>query len=75
LSQGPTIEYQVQEGEALVAIAETFGVSRRAILLANVGMADQKPYTQPGDIIIVPVAAALAPEVIEAVPGFIRYLE
>jgi hypothetical protein len=52
---GPRIEYQVQEGEALIAIAETFGVSRRLIILANEGMAEKKPYTLPGDVIVVPV--------------------
>ena len=69
------IEYEVQEGEALVAISETFGTSRREILLANPGMQDQKPHTQPGDIIIVPVSAALAREVIRDAPGFVRFVE
>lgn len=69
------IEYEVQEGEALVRIAETFGVNRRAIIRANEGMADKKPYTQPGDIIIVPVSPELAVGDIEAAPGFIRYVE
>ena len=72
------IEYQVQEAEALLHIAEVFGVSRRQIILANEGMADKKPYTLPGDIIIVPVAPDLPPEqlaAIEALPGFVGYVE
>ena len=72
---GPLIEYEVQEGEALIAIAETFGTTRRDILLANPEMAGQRPYTEPGDIIIVPVSADMAPADIEAAPGFVRYLE
>jgi hypothetical protein len=74
-TDGPRIEYEVQEDEALIAIAEAFGTSRRAILLANPGIAEQKPYTQAGDIIIVPVSPDMTPADIEAVPGFVRYLE
>jgi len=69
------IEYEVQEGEALIRIGATFGVSRRQIILANEGMADKKPYTQPGDVIIVPVAADLSEEDIASVTGFVRFLE
>jgi hypothetical protein len=69
------IEYEVQEGEALVRIADTFGVNRRAIIRANEGMAERRPYTQPGDIIIVPVSRAMAAADIEAAPGFVRYIE
>jgi hypothetical protein len=74
-TDGPRIEYEVQEGEALIAIAATFGTSRREILLANPEMAEQRPYTEPGDLIIVPVAADMAASDIEAVPGFVRYLK
>jgi hypothetical protein len=69
------IEYQVQEGEALLKIAVTFGTTRRAIIRANEGMADLKPYTQPGDIILVPVALELSDEFVATVPGFIRFVE
>jgi LysM repeat protein len=69
------IEYEVQEGEALLKISQTFGVNRRAIIRANEGMADRKPYTQPGDIILVPVSAQLAAADIESAPGFVRYVE
>lgn len=72
---GSRIEYEVQEDEALIAIAEAFGTSRREILLANPAIAEQKPYTEPGDIIIVPVSPDMTPADIEAVPGFIRYLD
>jgi hypothetical protein len=74
-ADGPRIEYEVQEDEALIAIAEAFGTSRREILLANPAIAEKKPYTEPGDIIIVPVSPDMTPADIEAVPGFIRYLE
>jgi hypothetical protein len=69
------IQYEVQEGEALIAIAEAFGTSRRAILAANPDIVDQQPHTQPGDIIIVPVAASISVEDIEATPGFRRFVE
>jgi hypothetical protein len=72
---GALIEYEVQEDEALIAIAQKFGTSRRAILLANPEIADQRPYTQPGDIIIVPVSADMDPADIEAVPGFQGFVE
>lgn len=69
------IAYEVQEGEALIAIAEAFGTSRRAILVANPDIVDQQPHTQPGDVIIVPVAASMSVEEIEAKPGFRRFVE
>jgi LysM repeat protein len=75
LAAAARIQYEVQEGEALIAIAETFGTSRREILAANPGMADQRPYTQPGDVIIVPVSAEMSRADVEAVPGFIGYVE
>jgi hypothetical protein len=70
--------YEVQEGEALLAIAETFGVTRRQIILANEGMAEARPYTEPGQTIYVPLGAELTAEqvaAIEALPGFRGYLE
>jgi LysM repeat protein len=72
------IEYEVQEGEALQKIAQTFGTTRGAILDTNEGMRDREPgepYVQPGDIIIVPVSEAMSPEDIEAQPGFRDYVE
>jgi len=69
------IEYQVQEGEALLRIADAFGVSRRRIIRANEGMADKQPYVEAGDVIIVPVSADLAEEDISATPGFVRFIE
>lgn len=72
---GMRIQYEVQADEALIAIAESFGTSRREILAANPGMAEQRPYTQPGDVIIVPVAPEMSRADIEAVPGFIGYVE
>jgi hypothetical protein len=69
------IEYEVQEGEALIAIAEAFGTSRRAILVANPDIVDRQPHTKPGDIIVVPVAASMPVEEIEAMPGFRRFVE
>jgi hypothetical protein len=69
------IEYEVQEGEALVRIAETFGTTRAKILDANEGMRDRDPYTEAGDVIIVPVSSTIARDVIEAQQGFVGYVE
>jgi LysM repeat protein len=73
-------EYQVQEGEALLAIAERFGVTRRQILLANPGMAESKPYTEAGQVIVVPVSSEvsellLAPSPPPGFEGFQGFLE
>jgi LysM repeat protein len=73
-------EYEVQEGEALLAIAERFGVTRRQILLANPGMAESKPYTEPGQVIIVPVSPEVSELLLAASPppgfvGFMGFLE
>ena len=64
------ILYEVQEGEALLKIADAFGTTRRDILLANEGMQDSKPYVQTGQVIIVPVSPGLSIEEIESVPGY-----
>ncbi len=64
------ILYEVQEGEALMAIGEKFGVSRRRIIKANEGMEDKKPYVEAGDVIVVPVSSEMTIEQIEAVPGY-----
>jgi hypothetical protein len=69
------IEYEVQEGEDLQDIARTFGVSRAAIMALNEGMVDRKPRTSPGDRIIVPISPEMAPEAVEALPGFVDYAE
>lgn len=69
------IEYEVQEGEALVKIAETFGTTRNQILNANAGMRERDPYTEPGMTILVPASAALGTEEIEAQPGFVGYVD
>jgi LysM repeat protein len=68
------VNYEVQEGEALLAIADKFGVSRRRILRANEGM-DEPPYVEAGDIIIVPAAASLTIEELETIPGFLGLAE
>ncbi len=68
------IEYEVQEGEKLLKIAETFGVTRRRILRANEGMEEQEPYVAPGDIITVPVSSEMTEAEImdvEGVQGFV----
>lgn len=73
------IEYEVQEGEALVRIAETFGTTRARILAANdvlePPMRDRDPYTEAGDIIFVPVSPEMSADDIEAQPGFQGYAE
>lgn len=68
------VNYEVQEGEALLAIAEKFGVTRRRILRANADM-DEPPYVEAGDIIIVPAASSLTIEELEAIPGFLGLAE
>ncbi len=68
LAAGSVILYEVQEGEALVKIAEAFGTSRRDIIRANDGMADKKPYVETGDVIRVPVSPDLSIEQIESSP-------
>jgi LysM repeat protein len=62
--------YEVQEGEGLLRIAETFGVTRRAILKANEGMEERKPYVETGQIINVPVSDALSVEQLEDIVGY-----
>jgi hypothetical protein len=69
------IRYQVQEGEQLLRIAETFGVSRRRVLRANPGMEDLSPYVQSGDEIIVPASSSMTIEEMEAVPGYLGLVE
>jgi hypothetical protein len=69
------VSYEVQEGEALLAIAEKFGVSRRRILRANEGMEERSPYVEAGDVIIVPAASSLTIEELEAIPGFLGLTE
>ena len=75
ISEEQLIQYQVQEGEALLKIAETFATSRRSIIGANEGMADRKPYVATGDIIIVPASGELSIEELESVPGFLGLVE
>ncbi len=65
------IQYQVQEGEALLKIADYFGTSRRNIIRANEGMADKTPYAVTGDIILIPADAAMTVEELEAFPGYV----
>jgi hypothetical protein len=65
------IQYEVQEGEALLKIADTFGTSRRRIIRANDGMADRTPYAETGDIILVPASAELTVEELESFPGYL----
>jgi LysM repeat protein len=64
------ILYQVQEGEALLKIAQTFGTTRRNILTANEGMEERTPFVQPGDVIVVPVSSELSIEQVESIPGY-----
>ncbi len=69
-SAGFEILYQVQEDEGLVKIAQTFGTDRPAIVEANGGFGDKKPYVEAGDVIVVPVSGDMTIEEVEAVPGF-----
>jgi hypothetical protein len=65
------IQYEVQEGEALLKIADNFGTTRRRIIRVNEGMADRTPYTLVGDVIIVPASLELSVEQLESVPGYL----
>ena len=65
------ISYEVQEGEALLKIAENFQTTRRRILNANPGMVDLTPYVTGGDVIIVPASGVMTIEELESVPGYL----
>lgn len=69
---GETIDilYEIQDGEGLVKVAETFGTSRRRILRLNPGLEEIAPPDLPGVVIIVPVPAELSLEDLEALPGY-----
>lgn len=69
-TQGLTILYEIQEGEALLRVAETFGVTRRRILRANPGLEEVAPADLPGETIEIPLPAGSLLEELEALPGY-----
>jgi hypothetical protein len=73
------IRYEVQEGERLLKIAETFGTTRTAIVRANPVSGGDDGGTardaRPGDEIIVPVSPEMSRDEIAAVPGFLGFVE
>jgi hypothetical protein len=68
----PEIEilYQIQEGEALLKIADAFEITRRRILRSNPGLEEIAPADLAGQIIVIPVPAQMTIEEIEAMPGY-----
>jgi hypothetical protein len=71
------IRYEVQAGERLLKIAETFGTTRPAIVQANTvpGEEENPRDARPGDIIVVPVSPDMTEQQIMAVPGFVEFVE
>ena len=67
---GVTILYEIQEGEALLKVAETFGITRKRVLRANPGLEDLAPAELPGQIIEIPVSEEMSVEELEALPGY-----
>ena len=67
---GLTILYEIQEGESLLKVSETFGITRRRILRANPGLEEVAPADLPGETIEIPLPAGLMLEEIEALPGY-----
>jgi chemotaxis protein histidine kinase CheA len=65
------IRYQVQEGEALLAIADEFGITRRRLQRMNEGLEEIPPAELPGTEILVPVPASMTVEELEALPGYL----
>jgi hypothetical protein len=70
VTQGLTVLYEIQEGEALLKVAENFGVTRRRILRANPGLEEVSPADLPGETIEIPVPAGISLEELEALPGY-----
>lgn len=65
-----TILYQIQEGEGLRKVADTFGITRKRILRANPGLEDIAPADLPGETISIPVPPGMPIEEVEALPGY-----
>lgn len=62
--------YEIQEGEGLVMVAETFDITRRRLLRFNDQLEGVAPSDLPGQVIVVPVKETLTLEEIEALPGY-----
>jgi hypothetical protein len=60
------ILYEIQPGEGLRAVADTFGISRNRIRRANPGLEEFTPAELPGQTIEVPLVGELSLEEVEA---------
>ena len=67
---GLIVLYQIQEGEALLKIAERFDVTRNRLRRDNPILEDLAPADMPGEVIEIPMPAGLTVEEVEALPGF-----
>jgi hypothetical protein len=71
------IRYELQVDERLVRIAEMFGTTRLAIERVNdeLGAELEPRDARTGDIIIVPVSSTMSEAEIQALPGFVEFVE
>jgi hypothetical protein len=65
------VRYEVQEGEALLAIAETFETTRRRLWRMNEGLEAIPPAELPGQVILVPVPSTMTAAELEAIAGYL----
>jgi hypothetical protein len=62
--------YEIQEGEALLKVSQTFGVTRNRIRKANPGLEEIAPADLPGTVIEIPLPAEMTIEEVEVLPGY-----
>lgn len=67
---GMTVFYEIQEGEALLKIAERFDITRNRLRKDNPVLEDMAPADMPGEVIEIPMPAGMTVEEVEALPGF-----
>jgi hypothetical protein len=65
-----TILYEIQPDEALLKVAETFGVSRNLLRKVNPGLADLRPAELPGTVIEIPISGDMTLEAAAELPGY-----
>jgi hypothetical protein len=65
------ILYEVQPGEALRKISETFGVSRNRLRKVNPGLEELTPAQLPGEIIEIPIIGDMTLEEAQALEGYL----
>jgi hypothetical protein len=67
---GTIILYEIQEGEALLKISQSFGVSRNRLRRDNPELVDIAPADMAGMVIEIPLSSEMSIEEVEAMPGF-----